>query len=322
MRNDNYNPPFVLTEDMINLVVDITDAIKNLDVKSINKQNLKLRRKTRIQSVFSSLAIENNRLSEKQVSDVINGKKVLAPLNEIVEVKNAYEAYDCIDDIDPYSMKDLLKIHNIFMKNLLNSSGKLRFNAVGVYKNKDLIHLGTRPEYIKYYLSELFKWSKNSTLHPLIVASIFHYEFEYIHPFEDGNGRVGRYWHLLLLCKWNPLFKNIPIETMIFERQKEYYNAINKSNNSGNSTPFIIFMLSVIRDSLNKYVIINSKNNVIINEEKILSLIKRNPRITTSEIAKLINMSQRQVARIISNLKSQGIVERSGANKNGFWTVK
>lgn len=313
--NETYNPPFELTEDIVNLTIEICSLLENLD-NFESKVDLKLRRESRIKTIYSSLAIENNQLSETQVSDVINGKHVIAPIKDITEVKNAYDAYENLGFVNPYSVNDFLLIHGQLMKDLVDECGIFRTKPVGVYRGTDLIHLGTRPEYVPALINQLFKWAKDSRLHPLIKSAIVHYEIEYIHPFSDGNGRTGRYWHSLILSKWKMCFSWLSIESMIFARQSDYYRAINISNDHGSSTSFIVFMLGVIRDVV--------KENVEINvgiKNRVLQLIADNPTITANEMAKALDKSSRQIERIIASFKADGTLLREGSNKKGSWII-
>ena len=182
---------------------------------------------------------------------VLNGKQVLAPPKDIAEVKNAYEIYEWLEELNPYSVDDLLTAHGIMTRGLMEESGVFRTRPVGVVDSEGhVLHFGTLPQYVPDLVMELLDWVKTSEVHMLIRSCVFHYEFELIHPFADGNGRVGRLWHTLLLSKWNPAFAWLPVESIIHDRQQEYYDAINASNDAGESTVFIEFMLSAIKASL------------------------------------------------------------------------
>lgn len=245
-------PPFTITNGMIEKIAEIAELTGRISAVSQLYKNLTLRRKNRIRTIYSSLAIEQNILTVEQVTAVLNGKHVLAPPKDIEEVKNAYEIYEILDKLDMYSIDDLLKAHGIMMKGLINEAGEFRSNPVGVVdsKTKEVIHFGTLPQYVHELVDKLLMWLKLTDVHPLIKSCVFHYEFEMIHPFSDGNGRIGRLWHTLILSKWNSLFAWLPIESMIHKRQQQYYNAINYCNNACESTAFIEFMLEAIRDTL------------------------------------------------------------------------
>ncbi len=324
---DKYIPPFTMNEEITNMVIEIGELVGQLTVYDDFQTNLKLRRENRIKTIHSSLAIENNTLTIEQVTDVINGRKVLAPPQDIHEVKNAYEAYEELQKMNPYSIKDLLKAHKFMMSGLVREAGVFRSGNVGVYSGDVLIHAGSPANYVPELMKDLFSWLKSSKLHPLIKGCIFHYEFEFIHPFADGNGRTGRLWHSLILQKWKPFFAWLPIETMIYDNQEKYYEAINKSNSLGESTEFVRFMLKVIQDTLSEIVKTKTgksgyfyeKNMGV--EEKLLVLLTSDGKISARTAAEILDVSQRQIERCIAALKKSGRLKRIGANRNGSWIV-
>jgi Fic family protein len=226
---------------------------------------------------------EQNTLTLEQVTDVINGKRILGPPQDIHEVKNAYEAYERVSVLDPYSVSNLLLAHRMMMDGLVKEAGSFRSGNVGVYAGAKLIHAGTPEKYVPDLIQQLFTWLKKSKLHHLVKSCIFHYEFEYIHPFQDGNGRTGRLWQSLILQKWKDIFTWLPVETLVYENQQEYYDVLGRADKNGESTEFVEFMLGMIRDALqeisnaqNNYdVVINVAKNVVTNEDKILSLLKQ-----------------------------------------------
>lgn len=236
---------------MIADVAEISELTGRLSAHDHLSSNPNLRRTNRIRTIHGSLAIEQNTLSLEQVTAVLNGKHVLAPPKDIAEVKNAYEIYERLDELDPYSVDDLLTAHGIMTRGLVEESGMFRTRPVGVVDQEGhVLHFGTLPQYVPDLVMELLDWAKHSDLHMLIRSCVFHYELELVHPFADGNGRVGRLWHTLLLSKWNPVFSWLPVESIIHDHQQEYYDAINASNDAGESTAFIEFVLSVIKASL------------------------------------------------------------------------
>ena len=247
----NKKPPFEITNAMIDHVAEIAELVGRLTSTNQLSANPTLRRTNRIRTIHGSLAIEQNTLTLEQITAVLNGKQVLAPPKDIAEVKNAYEIYERLDELDPYSVDDLLTAHSIMTRGLVDESGVFRSKPIGVVDQEGhVLHFGTLPQYVPDLVMELLDWVKNSNVHMLIRSCVFHYEFELIHPFADGNGRVGRLWHTLLLSKWNPAFAWLPVESIIHDRQEEYYAAINASNDAGESTVFIEFMLSAIKASL------------------------------------------------------------------------
>lgn len=247
----NRKPPFEITSSMLDYIADIAELVGQINASSTLSSNPVLRRTNRIRTVYSSLAIEQNTLSLEQVTAVLNGKRVLAPPKDIAEVKNAYEVYDMLDTLDPYSVDDLLLAHSVITRGLVDESGCFRSGNVGVTDAEgNIIHFGTLPDCVPKLTVALLNWTKESDFHILIKSCVFHYELELIHPFADGNGRIGRLWHTLLLSRWKPLFAWLPIESIIHDRQAEYYAAINRSNYEGASTAFITFMLSAILQAL------------------------------------------------------------------------
>lgn len=319
--SESYIPPFTMTDDITNLVIDIAELTGRITISEQLSKNPKLRRDNRIKSIHSSLAIEQNSLTLDQVSDVIDGKRVLGPLQDIREVKNAYEAYELMTKLDPYSVTDLLKAHRIMMTGLVKEAGVFRSKGVGVYAGDQLIHAGTPANYVPDLIGQLFDWLKDSKLHPLVKSCIFHYEFEFIHPFADGNGRTGRLWHTLILAKWQEFFLWIPIESIIHERQAGYYKAINASNTAGESTIFVQFMLELIRDLLKELSAEGSVDAEKLTKDKILDLINENGKLSAANMAERLGLSQRQIQRLLKQLKDDSVIEHVGANRNGFYRI-
>lgn len=311
-----YKPPFTINEEITNLVIEIGELVGKISVSENLKVNPKLRRKNRIRTIHSSLAIEQNTLSISQVTDVINGKRVLAPPQDILEVKNAYEAYEMLKELNPYSVEDLLKAHKMMTAGLIPESGIFKPENNGVYAGDILIHPGSPAKYTPELMGELFEWLKETKLHPLIKASIFHYEFEFIHPFSDGNGRMGRLWHTLILREWKDFFAWLPVETIIYDNQDAYYAALNYSNNVGDSAAFVEFMLTAILKALQELSEVSRDKKA-----EVLDIIRKNPAVTAKAIAEEVNLSQRQVERILADMKSTGLILRDGARKNGLWKI-
>lgn len=255
----NYAPPFELTIEISNLLAAISERIGQITVLSQGRLSQKLRRVNQIRSIHSSLAIENNTLSLEEMTAVIDGKRILGPPDEIKEVQNAYKTYRSLDLFDPGSVEDLLSAHRLMMDGLIPENGRFRSGAVGVFSEEVVIHMAPPAPLVQGQITDLFAWYKRSELHPLIKSAVFHYEFEFIHPFSDGNGRVGRSWHSLLLGAWNPIFYWIPVEEVIRERQEAYYDAFRRSNKEANGTAFVQFMLDTILDALMKIDVIGTR---------------------------------------------------------------
>ncbi len=245
MANTGYKPPYTITDKIVNLISNISEILTKLSIDDRFTSNPKLKRENRVKTIQASLAIENNTLTLNQVTDIINGKRVLGEPKEICEVKNAFEAYELLLSFNSKSIEDLLSIHKILMKDLTNEAGVFRSKGVGIFAEEQLVHMAPPAYLVPSLINDLFNWLKSSNeVHPLIKSCVFHYEFEFIHPFSDGNGRMGRMWQTLILYNWNPILAWLPIETLIKERQNEYYKVLGKCDKEGNSVKFIEFILS------------------------------------------------------------------------------
>ena len=309
----NKKPPFEITNTMIHEVAEIAELVGKLTSTNQLSANPTLRRTNRIRTIHGSLAIEQNTLSLEQVTAVLNGKQVLAPPKDIAEVKNAYEIYEQLDELDPYSVDDLLTAHGIMTRGLVEESGMFRSRPVGVVDQEGhVLHIGTLPNYVPDLVMELLDWTKTSDIHMLIRSCVFHYELELIHPFADGNGRIGRLWHTLLLSKWNPAFAWLPVESMIHVRQPEYYAAINASNDAGESTVFVEFMLSTIKASLIDAIRTSDEMNdapmdkATMRWRQIEKFLETHDFIMNADVRVLCNVSAATANRILSNFATEG----------------
>ena len=323
----NKKPPFEITNQMIDYVAEIAELVGNLNVTNRLTANPTLRRSNRIRTIHGSLAIEQNTLSLEQVTAVLNGKRVLAPPKDIAEVKNAYEVYERIDELDPYSVDDLLCAHGIMTRGLIEESGMFRTRPVGVVDSEGhVLHFGTLPQYVPDLVMELLEWAKTSEVHMLIRSCVFHYELELIHPFSDGNGRVGRLWHTLLLSKWNPVFAWLPVESIIHDRQQEYYDAINASNDAGESTPFIGFMLSAIKASLIEAINLNDEmsdgkiDKTTLRWNKIQEYLKTHDYIMNANVRELCGVSAATANRILAQIVKDGKLTKY--RRGGHWQYR
>jgi Fic family protein len=297
---------------------------------------LRLRKLNRIMSIHASTAIEGNNLTLDQVTDVINGKQVWGPPKDIKEVQNAWQAYNELGDYDPWSVIDLLKAHGLMTDALIGESGAFRSVDVAVVRGDGkIIHRGAAPEEVPDLVAQLLDWGNTSEAHPLIKSSAVHFMLEYIHPFRDGNGRIGRLWQTLILSKWHPLFTWMPVETMVHNNQALYYKALQDSYNKAvDCRPFIDFMLDAVANSLYKYVDIAIETaakeqgvgvNVGVNvgvKTNIIDKLKEQPSLSAKELATILKLSTRTIERHMKELREQGILVRVGSDKSGYWQIK
>ena len=321
-----YTPPYTITSKAVKLIAEISEKIGAITALSDNPLSLQLRRENRIKTIQSSLAIESNTLTIQQITDIIDGKRVLGAPDEIQEVKNAVEAYKLLLQLNPYNEKDLLRAHRLMTADLVKLNGKYRNGGVGIFDGTKVIHVAPPAMRVPELMADLFSWLKNSDEHPLIKSCVFHYEFEFIHPFEDGNGRMGRLWQTVILKHWKPVFAWIPVETLVKQHQKEYYYALNFTQTNANSTQFIEFMLNLLNSEID--TIINRQKvttrvtiKVTINQQKIIDAIKDNPYIKQAELAEIIGITPKSIKSNMKKLQEEGIIRRIGANKNGYWEV-
>lgn len=297
---ENYTPPFELTNEMLDKVSNIMEKIGKIDNFNYLDKNPYLRKQTKINSIHSSLAIENNKLSLNQVKDIINGKTVIGHQKDIQEIKNAYKAYGLLNQINPYSIDDLKRVHGIMTFLTVDDSGKFRTGPEGVFDGDNCIFICPPEDMVNPLMNNLFTWlNKNKDIiHPLILSSIFHYEFVFIHPFSDGNGRMARLWQNALLYNWKNVFEYIPIESKIHKFQSEYYAAIANCNNNGNSNEFITFMLKMIDDILEE--LIDTVSIPITNEDiniKKLLVVMKDTLLSANEIMDKLNIKSKETLR-------------------------
>lgn len=300
---EEYKPPYSLTEEMLNLVSAISEKMGKIDVYHNLESKPHLRKNNRIKSIHSSLKIEANSLSMGEVKDVIDGRIVLGPEGEIQEVKNAYEAYELISILDPYKLIDLKKVHGVMTKMLQLESGSFRQGDVGVFNGDQCIFMAPPPNLVPGLMSDLFSWMRKNQkkIHPLIMSGIFHYEFVFIHPFSDGNGRMARLWHTLILSKWKPVFEYIPIESQIEKFQDEYYKAIADCHTNGSSDVFIEFILEHI-------------NNIL---DDVIEQIRRPDDALTDYVKKMLDVMDYEVPySTVSIMNLLGIKSRETFRKN------
>ncbi|WP_428563644.1 MAG: Fic family protein [Solidesulfovibrio sp. DCME] len=248
--SQQYQPPFSIAPAIVTLVGKISEAVGRLTILREQAISLRLRRINRVRTIRGSLAIEGNTLTEAQVTAILDGKRVIAPPREVQEVRNALAAYERFEDWNPDAEKNLLEAHRILMSGLIDEAGTYRRGGVGVMEGSHVIHMAPPADRVPALMGDLFHWLATSDAHPLIASSVFHYEFEFIHPFADGNGRMGRLWQSLILARWNTLFADLPVENLVFEHQSEYYQALQESTQKTDCSPFIEFMLTMIFDAV------------------------------------------------------------------------
>ena len=323
----NKQPPFEITHRMIDDVAEIAALVGNLTATDALSASPTLRRSNRIRTIHGSLAIEQNTLTLEQVTAVLNGKQVLAPPRDIAEVQNAYEIYERLEDLDPYSVDDLLTAHGILTRGLVEESGMFRTKPVCVVDREGrILHFGTLPQYVPDLVLELLDWARTSEVHMLIRSCVFHYELELIHPFADGNGRMGRLWHTLLLFQWNPVFAWLPVESIIHARQQAYYDAINASNEAGKSTAFVEFMLSAIQASLIEAVEMSDvmrdgkPDKASLRWNKIRSYLATHDSVMNADVRELCGVSAATANRILAGLVSAGKLVK--CRRGGHWAYQ
>ena len=299
---DKYIPPFEISNEMLKKVSDIMEKIGKLDSFTNLYKTPYLRKQTKINSVHSSVAIENNPLSLEQVKDVINGKLVIGEQKDIQEVKNAYKAYEMLKDINPYSIDDLKKIHGVMTFLVEEVSGEFRTSSEGVFDdNGNCIFLCPPGDRVNSLMNDLFEWlnENKDTIHPLILSSIFHYEFVFIHPFTNGNGRMVRLWQNAILYKWKDIFEYLPIESKIHKYQDEYYNSIALCHKNANSNVFIEFMLKMIDETLDEAISTSHLpiTNETININKLLDVMESGKPMTATEIMEKLGIKSKETLR-------------------------
>lgn len=321
----NYAPPFQMTDKITYLIAEISEQVGRITVLQEGNISPHLRRSNRIRTIHSSLAIEHNSLSLEQVTAILDGKRVLGNPNEIKEVQNAYEAYELMLRLNPLSVNDLLKAHKLMMQGLVPENGRFRSRGVGIFAGKTLVHMAPPAEFVPEHIHNLFEWYKASELHPLVKSAVFHYEFEFIHPFADGNGRMGRMWHSLLLGKWKEMFFWLPIEELIQSRQKEYYDTLGIADKKADSSGFVELMMEIIRDSLNEVAVVgrstDQDSDQVTDQDKnqidrIISVIGEDT-LSAAEIMARLGLSHRPTFRknYLNPALEQNLIERTIPDK-------
>ena len=343
----SHTPPFTISSTAISLIAEISALVERYAIR-LEAEGLRLRKANRIKTIHSSLAIEGNQLEEEQVSALLEGRHVVAPPREIQEVRNAIRTYDLYPSLNPFREADLLRAHGVMMEGLIDSAERYRRGGVGVFGEGGIEHLAPPASRVPLLMANLFEWLRTAKDHLLIRSCVFHYEFEFIHPFDDGNGRTGRLWQSLILGRLNPVFEHLPVENMVYANQQQYYDVLALCGRKADSGPFIDFMLQEIHNALQAHkgspladvgtnvgedvgtnvgedvgisVGTNVGINVGTNEQRLMQLLRRAPRATARQMAEELNFSVRQCERLLANMKQQGLIQRVGATKNGHWEV-
>ncbi len=315
----SYEPPFNRNPKIDFLCMEIAELVGMLSLDSELISSPKLHRELRIKTIHSSLFIEGNRLDERAVTAILDGKRVLGDARDILEVENAKRAYDLIPFLDPYSLEDLLKVHRAMMDGLVSEAGRFRLGNVGVFDGDVLIHAGTPATYVPEVMADMFNWLKSTDMHPLLASCVFHFEFEFAHPFADGNGRTGRLWHTLLLSRWRPILAWLPIESAICSRQSDYYAALAESDKVGSSEAFVEFMLETIKDSILPFAEPSDGHGKDL--ANVLAYFKENPKGNVNLLAERLGCSKRTAERLVAELKAEGKLKRLGSARAGTWVA-
>ena len=289
-------PPYTITPAILDLAIRIGEAIGRAE-EAATRRDLRLRRVNRIRTIQGTLAIEGNTLTKDQISTILDGKPVVAPLREVQEVRNAIRAYEEFPHWNPARETDVLNAHAVLMAGLLDAPGHYRRGSVAVAGAGEVHHIGPPADRVPHLMENLLSWLDDSGEHPLIASSVFHYEFEFIHPFEDGNGRMGRLWQTLILTRWNPLFADVPVESLVHARQSEYYEAIRASSAKGESTPFIVFMLEAILEAVRDSRTTDQVDDQVTDQvERLLAELRDGPR-SAAEVMATLGLSHRPTFR-------------------------
>lgn len=317
------NPPYQITNRILQLMVSISEKIGAINATHLQKAPATLRKTNRIKTIQSSLEIEGNSLTEEQVTAILNNKRVLAPQKDILEVKNAIALYDVINEFKSNSQTSFLKAHKILMQGLIAAPGKIRSTAVGIVKGSKIAHIAPPGQMVKPLLNELFAYLKNNEDLLLIKSCVFHYEIEFIHPFVDGNGRMGRFWQTIILKDHYPVFEFLPIETVVKKRQEDYYKALSIADKSGSSTPFIEFMLAIIEESLeelsmNQLIPIKGKDRMT----QFQVFIKQASFTRKKYMEKFKNISGATASRDLREAIEAGILKKTGDKNTAVYRFK
>ncbi len=296
-NSTRYQPPYAITPAILNLVAEISETIGRYTVLTEQNQSPRLRRENRIRTIQASLAIENNTLTLEQVTAVIEGKRVLGHPREIQEVRNAFAAYEAMEEWEVNSQEDLMAAHGLLMSTLVDEPGRYRSGGVGIFQGERLVHVAPPANRVPQLMADLLDWLVQTDEHPLVASCVFHYEFEFIHPFVDGNGRMGRLWQTLILRTWKPLLAYLPVETVIRERQEDYYRVLAVSDQQADATPFIEFMLSALRDAIREAVATDQVGDQVTDQVGALIAAVGARELGANDLLKALGLSHRPTFR-------------------------
>jgi Fic family protein len=292
-----YRPLYTITPAILNLVAEIAETIGRYSVLAEQSLTPRLRRENRIRTIHASLAIENNTLTLEQVTAVIDGKRVLGHPREIQEVRNAFATYEAMEEWDAGSEEDLLAAHELLMRGLVHETGRYRSGGVGIFRGEQLVHMAPPADRVPKLMADLLDWLKSANEHPLVASCVFHYEFEFIHPFADGNGRMGRLWQTLILRNWKPLLAYLPVETVIRERQEDYYLVLAVADQQTDATPFIEFMLSALRDAISEAVTTDQAGDQVADQVAALIRVIGTGELGSNDLMQALGLSHRPTFR-------------------------
>lgn len=306
-------PIYRLSGKILKLIASISEKIGEVNSAHLSKPPTELRKKNRIKTIHSSLEIEGNTLTIEQITAIVENKRVIGPKKDILEVKNTIEVYKYLDKLNPYNFDSFCEAHGILMNGLIDSAGRLRNKSVGIVKGDEVAHIAPSSEMLKPLMNNLFDYLKNDDDLLLIKSCVFHYEMEFIHPFLDGNGRMGRLWQTLILKDSYPVFEYLPIETLIKERQEQYYESLGKSDNTGESTVFIEFMLEIILDSLEELLNIQNVSLTNVDRLNLFKSIVKNDYFSRKEYLKNFReISSATASRDLKFAVENGLIEKIG----------
>jgi Fic family protein len=292
-----YQPPYTINPTILNLVAEIGETIGRYTVLAEQHLTPRLRRENRIRTIQASLAIENNTLTLEEVTAVIEGKRVLGHPHEIQEVRNAFATYEAMEEWEASSEEDLLAAHALLMSGLVDETGRYRSGGVGIFRGEQLMHMAPPSDRVPKLMADLLDWLAITPEHPLVASCVFHYEFEFIHPFADGNGRMGRLWQTMILRSWKHLLAYLPVETVIRDRQEGYYRVLAVADQQADATPFIVFMLRALLDALREAVATDQVGDQVTDQVAVLIRAIGNGELGSNDLMKALSLSHRPTFR-------------------------